>query len=131
MTSAVQESFENFENLKFDPFKSKDVLLNDSNDPDKNFYNNIKAANTQYYLLSELLSLTEKLRITSETFSMIHINVRSAKKNLETLKNFLSQIGSFLKVLCLTETWFDDRTSESSLYQLPQYSYSSKQELFL
>ena len=131
MTSAVQESFENFENLKFDPFKLKDVLLNDSNDPDKKFYNNIKATNTQYYLLSELLSLTEKLRITSETFSMIHINVRSAKKNFETLKNFLSQIGSFLKVLCLTETWFDDRTSESSLYQLPQHSYSSKQELFL
>ena len=45
MTSPVQESFENFENLKFDPFKSEDVLLDDSNDPDKNFYNNIQAVN--------------------------------------------------------------------------------------
>ena len=35
MTSPVQESFENFENLKFDTFESKDVLLGDSNDPDK------------------------------------------------------------------------------------------------
>ena len=57
MTSSVQESFEDFENLKFDPFKSKDVLLDDSNDPDKNFYHNIQAIDTQYYLPSDLLSL--------------------------------------------------------------------------
>ena len=41
MTSLVQESFENFENLKFDPFESKDILVDDSNYPDKNIYNNI------------------------------------------------------------------------------------------
>ena len=74
MTSPVQESFENFENLKFDPFESKDVLLDDSNDPDKNFYNNIQAVDTQYYLPSELLSLSEKLHINSEIFSMIHLS---------------------------------------------------------
>ena len=122
MNSPVQESFENFENLKFDPFESKDVLLDDSNDPDKNFYNNIQAVDTQYYLPSELLSLSEKLHINSENFSMIHLNIRSAKKNFEKLKDFLSQTGSFFKVLCLTETWFHDRNSESSLYQLPQYT---------
>ena len=110
MTSLVQESFENFENLKFDPFELKDVLLDDSNDPDKNFYNNIQAVDTQYYLPSELLSLSEKLHINSENFSMIHLNIRSAKKNFEKLKDFLSQTGSFFKVLCLTETWFHDRT---------------------
>ena len=118
MTSPVQESFDNFENLKFDPFESKNVLLNDSNDPDKNFYNNIQAIDMQYCLPS----LSEKLRINSENFSMIHLNIRSAKKNFEKLKDFLSQTGSFFKVLCLTETWFDDRNSESSLYQLPQYT---------
>ena len=49
MTSPVQKSFENFENFKFNPFDSKDVLLENSNDPDKNFYNNIKDVDTQYY----------------------------------------------------------------------------------
>ena len=39
---------------------------------------------------------------------MIHLNVRSAKKYFEKLKDFLSQTVSFLKVPCLTETWFDD-----------------------
>ena len=116
MTSPVQESFENFENLKFDPFESKDVLLDDSNDPDKNFYNNIQAVDTQYYLPSELLSLSEKLHINSENSSMIHFNIRSAKKFFEKLKDLLSQTCSFFKGLCFTETWFDDRNSESSLY---------------
>ena len=49
MTSPVQKSFENFENSKFNPFDSKDVLLENSNDPDKNFYNNIKDVDGQYY----------------------------------------------------------------------------------
>ena len=104
MTSLVQESFENFENLKFDPFELKDVLLDDSNNSDKNFYNNIQASDTQNYLPPELLSLSGKFRINSEKFSMTHLNIRSAKKNFEKLKDFLSQTGSFFKVLCLTET---------------------------
>ena len=89
MTSTVEEPFENFENLKFEAFESKDVLLDDSNDPNKNVYNNIKAIETQYYFPSELLSElffrsgSEKLHINSETFSMIHINIRSAKKILK------------------------------------------------
>ena len=51
---------------------------------------------------------------------MIYLNIRSAKKNFEKLKDLLSQTGSFFKVLCVTETWFLDRNSEKSLYQPPQ-----------
>ena len=96
MFSAVQESFGNFENLKFDSFESKDVLLDDSNDPDKNLYNNIQAVDTQFYLPSELLFLSEKLHINSEKFSMIHLNIRSAKKNFQKLKDFLSGLTYML-----------------------------------
>ena len=53
---------------------------------------------------------------------MIRLNIRSAKKNFEKLKDFLSQTVSLFKVLCLTETWFDDRNSDSVLYQLPKYT---------
>ena len=95
MTSPIQESFENFENLKFDTFELKD----DTNDPAKKFHNVSQAVDTQYYFPSELLSLSEKLHINSENFSMIHLNIRSAKKNFEKLKDFLSQTGSFFKVL--------------------------------
>ena len=69
MTSPVQESFENFENLNFNPFKSKDVLLDASNDPEKNFCNNIQAAvETQYDFPSEVLSLSGKLHKNLKNF---------------------------------------------------------------
>ena len=111
MTSPIQESSKNFENLKFDPFERKfdpferkfdpfernNVLLDDSSNPDKNFCNNIKAIDKQYYFPSELLPLSEKLHINLENFSMIHLNIRSANKNFEKLKNFLSQQAPFLK----------------------------------
>ena len=119
MISPVQKFFENFENLKFDPFESKDVALDDFNDPDKNFHNNIHAIDIQCYFASGL-SLSEILHINFEIFSMIHLNITNAKENFEKLKNFLSQAGSFFKVLCLTETFFDDRNSESFFYQLPK-----------
>ena len=82
MTSHDQESFENFENFKIDPFESKDVLSDYSNDPDENVYNNIQAIDTHFHFPSELLSLSEKLHIILENFSMIHLNIRSAKKKL-------------------------------------------------
>ena len=64
----------------------------------------------------QLLSLSEKLHVNSGNFSMIHLNIRSGKKNFEKFKGFLFKTGSFFQVLCLTETWFDDRNSESWLY---------------
>ena len=41
MISRGQESLENLENLKFDLFESKDILLDDLYKPDKKFCNNI------------------------------------------------------------------------------------------
>ena len=70
------------------------------NGPDNN---NIQAVDMQYYFPSELLSLSEKLHINSEKFFMIDVNIRNASKNFVKLKDFLSQTGSFFKVLCLTE----------------------------
>ena len=42
MTSPAQGSFENFENLKFDAFESKDVSLDDSNTLTKTFIITLK-----------------------------------------------------------------------------------------
>ena len=91
MISVVQKSFENFENLKFHPFSNQRTFLHNSHNPDKNFYNNIQAVNTQCNFPPELLSLSEKLHINSENLSMIQLNIRSVTKN-----RFLKQ-APFLK----------------------------------
>ena len=116
MTSPFQESFDNFENLKFDSSELKEVLLDDWNDLDKNFYNDIQTVVTQYYFPWELLSLSEKLHINSENVSMIHLTIRSAKKN----SRFSFSNRLLFKIQCLSQTWFDE--SESSFHQLPQYT---------
>lgn len=109
MTSTVQEYFKNFEKLKIDPFESKEVLLDDSNKPDKNFYNNIWTADTLYYFPSEILSLSDKLHINSDYVSTIHLNIRSGKKNFEKLKGPPFSNRLFLK------TWRDVRSSPNTL----------------
>ena len=50
---------------------------------------------------------------------MIHLNIRS--KNFEKIKEFLSQTGSFFKVLCLTETWFHDRNNTQLFIKSPSH----------
>ena len=110
MTSPFQESFDNFENLKFDSSELKEVLLDDWNDLDKNFYNDIQTVVTQYYFPWELLSLSEKLHINSENVSMIHLTIRSAKKN----SRFSFSNRLLFKIQCLSQTWFDE--SESSFH---------------
>ena len=47
--------------------------------------------------------------------------LRKILKN-SRIKDFLSQTGSLFKVICLSETWLDDRNSESSLYQMHRYT---------
>ena len=74
MTSPAQKCFEDFEKLKFSPFESKDVLLDDSNEPDKDFCNNFRAVDMHYYFQSEFLSLSDKLCINLENVSIIHLS---------------------------------------------------------
>ena len=71
----------------------------------------------QYYFPPELLSLSAKLYINSEKFSLSYLNIRSAKKNFENPKTFfLKQSLSldfyvFLKVGSMIETVKDYFTS--------------------
>ena len=55
-------------------------------------------------------------------FSILHLNIRSIKKNFENFKLFLSSFSFDYSIICLSETWLDDSFLESqSLYELPNY----------
>ena len=110
MTSPVYESLENFENLKFDPFKS--TLTKTSITTFGPLTRNIISHQRFYPYLKGFT----QIRKIFQWFIFA-----SAKKKFVNFKDFLSQTGSFFSVLCLTETWFDFRNSESSLYQLSKY----------
>ena len=58
----------------------------------------------------------------NNSFSVLHVKIRSLNKNFENLKIVLSKTN-FLFKICLTETWCqDENINKNSTFQLPNYS---------
>lgn len=117
----------NFENMKFSPFNSAQILLNDSVDPESNMLSSedYKNVDTQYVSPQEAyqdLQTTE-----SETFSMLHLNIRSLNKNFEDFKLFLFSLKHEFKVICLSETWAKDHIIANTQFHIPNYSVIHQQ----
>ena len=69
-----------FETLKFSPYNSENLLLDNNNDPDENFLKESYFADTNYFSTEEA-----KLKIScskSNSFSLLHLNIRSLQKKL-------------------------------------------------
>ena len=109
-----------FENLKFNPFDLQNILLNNSNDPDDNFLNTYQFSDTNYVTIEETKS---KLScFDNKSFSILHLNIRSFKKNFDKLVNFLDTSSFNFKVICVSETWCSSEHNNSDLYKLTNYS---------
>ena len=113
-----------FENEKFNPFdKNNNILLDTFTDPDENVFiqNNLDQLDAKYCNPGEF-----KTVITSSeknSFSILHSNIRSIKKNFDKFKHMLSKLEFQFKVICLTETWSNDpQVKNNSHFQLPNYS---------
>ena len=78
----------NFASLKFNPFDSSEEILTDKSfDPDLNFFNsNIGNLDTPYISHEEHKNLNENG--SADTLSILHLNIRSIKKNFENFKLF-------------------------------------------
>ena len=69
-----------FENLKFSPYNSENLLLDNNNDPDGNFFKESYFADTNYFSTEKA-----KLKISCSKrnlFSLLHLNIRSLQKTL-------------------------------------------------
>ena len=115
---------EDFENLKFDPFSSDKILLDNCNDPDSNFFrNNFQNLDTRYFSCDESSLFCDSHHQKSQLFSILHVNIRSMNRNFENFKRFLADTNELFKILCISETWCDKNSCESSHFQLPGYSH--------
>ena len=112
----------NFENILFNLFDSQNVLSDENNDPDINFFNKkSEVVNSPYYNVDKFYSSSQNL--LKNSFSVLHINIRSMNKNFEKLREYLSHAKGNFSVITLTETWCnDDETDKNSLWQLPNYT---------
>ena len=88
------------------------------NDPDVNLYNE-HDFDTRYFSVENL----QPHLPDGNTFSVLHVNIRSMKKNFNNFKYMLSMLKYEFKVICITETWCNDENmSTNSNFQLPNYS---------
>ena len=111
----------NVETLKYNISDNTDILLNDSCDPDVNFFNKIyRSLGTPYLMPGEFHNFLDNL---SDQCSVLHLNIRSIKKNFENFKLSFNSINFTFSVICLSETWWDHLpTIEKSLFELPNYN---------
>ena len=111
-----------FGSLKFNPFdSSKQILTDESLDPDLNFFNsNIGNLDTPYISPEEHKNLN--VNSSADKLSILQLNIRSLKKNFENSKIFLSILSFGFSITCFPEIWLDESSLTSqSLYELPNY----------
>ena len=106
-----------FEKQVFNPSNFQEVLIDEDNHPDINFFNDkSETVDSPYFSIDEFNSSSEKL--LKNSFSILHINIRSLNKNFEKLREYLSLVKRDFSVVALTETWFnDDKAAQNSLLQ--------------
>lgn len=85
------------------------------------YFNSIKHSCTEY---SEL-EFNNNFPISEKSFKLLHINMRSLKKNFLELTNFLNLLETDLDAIAITETWFDDHT-EIDYFNILNYNFFHK-----
>ena len=97
--------------------------MNSNLDPDAKFF----AANSQ--LLSNCLYLITSAEFNKipplcpDTFSSLHITVRSLPKHFDDLSEFLLTLNRSFSIIAVSETWL--HRSNSDLFHLPNYHFIS------
>ena len=83
-----------------------------------NFFN-LKTQNldSPYILPEEFQKFIDNS--SHDSFSILHLNIRSIKKNVDNFKLFFSTLGFSFSVICSSETWLDE--VGISLYELANY----------
>ena len=82
---------ENLKKILFNHFDSQNILNDENNDPDINFFNEKSGAiNSPYYNVDKFNSSSQNFLKNSS--SVLHINIRSMNKIFEKLREYLPHI---------------------------------------
>ena len=110
----------NFEKLRFVPFGFDNVLLNNTNVPDKNIFHNLCKIDSVFYAFEEAAASLKKFN--DKTCSVLHFNVRSLNQNFESLKELQATIKFDYKAIFFTEICCTDDPRNQTFFNLENYS---------
>ena len=92
---------ESFENKLFNSFVFQQIMDDEGNDPDLNFFNDhSEAVSSLYYTIDEFSCASNSL--LKNSFSILQINIRSMNKNFEKLQEYLNVVKGKFSVIALT-----------------------------
>ena len=113
----------NFESMSFNPFSKNNNFSDSNQDLDVNFFlDNIPSLNIEYFSPSDVKIVFSKFE-SSDTFSVLHLNITSLRKNFEDFKELYKMLNLKFSIIYFSETWADDDKLENdSLIQLPGYN---------
>ena len=108
--------------MSYKPFSVDGHLtVNAVLDPDIIFFQNISSLDTQYFNIDDAKTFVNS-NISSDSFSFLHINIRSMQKNFEKFQEFFKTLKFNFSTVCISETWYDSLDSiKSSNYRLHGY----------
>ena len=86
----------------FNPFSSKECYVENDHDPDVNFYHDVSTLDTQYLMPNKFK--TNFKDFSKNSFSVLHLNIRSINKNFEASTEFYSKLNHIFSVICFSET---------------------------
>ena len=103
------------ESMCFNPFLANDSLNHSNQNPYVNFCNEISSSNTNYLSPSEIDENFQNF--SKESFSVLHLNIRSMNKNFETFQDFYKSLNTKFSIIYLTKTWANvSKINQNSLY---------------
>ena len=104
------------ENNFFDPLELNNIHIAtfDDVDPDLNYYNSTihNNFNCNYYFEDTFNDKLKRTFSNVSTFSLTHLNIRSAQKNVHNFDTYLNNINNRFDIVGLCETWLNENNVE-------------------
>lgn len=127
-TIDINLPIQNLENICFNPFEINDesgALPLFDIAADINFYNDFtnNTTNSNYFIEDTFMKQYRKHNLTSDQFSLMHLNIRSIPRHLSEFNNYISMLGHSFSIYGFTETWFS--TNNVHCYGLDNYAIES------
>ena len=109
-----------YESQFFNPFSVNEELQNNELDPHVKYYlDEISFLDTKYYVPDEVKDQLKSLQLNS--FSVLHLNIRSMKKQFEAFQDFIEYLNFKFSAICRSETWLQPLQISDANFQLPGY----------
>ena len=90
--------------MSFNPFTvNEHSTINPELDPDTIFFESISSRDTKYFTVNETKTIISN--IDSESFTVLHLNIRSMEKNFDIFQEFFKELKFNVSAICLSETW--------------------------